>query len=512
MRKFFVTVTRACKVTPLFVMLLMVMAVCVQAVVGPADKSSLRILYVGTGPEKPLSELEQGGLFTDRKIELRKKRAADFEGLLNEYFEQVKVIYGEAFKEEMAADYDVTIIDTKLPAVVEEGGWITDPNTSEQKYIPPRYLTEQYDAATVMIGGPSGPIGEGRDLKIDYLCVCLDAHAHGMKLEHPIFHTPYKVDISLEERETQYLYHRGYTGRNLGDTMSVWRIQTEGYTEGTGFPPGLVSRGHGFDNGIDAEWISSGINGKNVEATAIGRHANFFFWGFSAAPEYMTDSAKLAFINSIHYISGFKGTKQVTRKIKGVELRPSLISKQWSASEEGRAAYSVYHDKKRQSILKKKADYQTKKDAGEELTVHEKMMLETVLVPPVNAPTPRFVEQLGGWDACWQYYVDNMSYFYPVLDGGYYKIVIDEDAKTLGIDNSDVQILDKAVAMLKAGEQVEVAQGFLMRYTKQSFDTADQWGNWLNQNRNNLYFSEGDGYKFIVVPHQHKSHKCGSCP
>jgi hypothetical protein len=50
-----------------------------------------------------------------------------------------------------------------------------------------------------------------------------------------------------------------------------------------------------------------------------------------------------------------------------------------------------------------------------------------------------------------------------------------------------------------------MAKRILLRYTKTSFDDfpdAKTWAAWLKQNRDRLYFSEGDGYKWIVIPEQ----------
>ena len=204
-----------------------------------AQKSDLSILYVGTNPEKPLTDRDrQRTANPDRAVKLRQTRAPDFEAFLQRYFNKVDVVYAENFQETMSANYDVTIIDTYLPA--KSGGRSIDPETGETVYTPEKYLSESYSDATIMIAEPSAFIGQGRQLKIDHLCLCLDAHAHGMKLDHPIFNSPYKVDITYEEQETPGNYKARYGGRNLGDTMPMWRMQTEGYHDGKGFPIGLV--------------------------------------------------------------------------------------------------------------------------------------------------------------------------------------------------------------------------------------------------------------------------------
>lgn len=70
----------------------------------------------------------------------------------------------------MASKYDVTIIDTYL--IPFEGGYEKDENGKIIGYNTRKYLTENYNAATIMIGEPSAFIGEGRDLKMDHLCLC----------------------------------------------------------------------------------------------------------------------------------------------------------------------------------------------------------------------------------------------------------------------------------------------------------------------------------------------------
>ncbi|MGQ1785431.1 hypothetical protein [Saccharicrinis sp. GN24d3] len=468
------------------------------------EKSDLNILYVGVNPEKGLSKRDSMySQHKERVLELQQKRSADFETLLKQYFNTVKVVYSEDFKEQMSAEYDVTIIDDYLPVL--SGGYIKNPETGEiTGYETRKYLSEEYDAATLMIGEPSAFTGEGRQLKIDHLCLCLDAHAHSMKLEHPIFNEPFKVDISYEDVKLTGNYHVRYGGRNLKETMPMWRIQTEGYRDEKGFPVGLVSAGYGFDNGMDAEWISSGTCDKGIEATAIGRHANFLHWGFVAAPEYMTESAKMAFVNAIHYIAPFKGAKQITRKIKGTMLRPYIREQQWTLSDEGSSRWLAYIEEGAKKQREQKKKFQAKKDAGETLTEMEEMMLqmpdrkETRAWSIRHEPQERKDKFGEDWAAYENYYKQNMDYFYAI--GNRYNVAVDEDAKVLGIANSDIKILDKAVEMWQKKGDAEMAQRILTRYTRESFTTADEWSTWLKKHHSKLYFSEGDGYKYIVLP------------
>ncbi|GAA4234612.1 hypothetical protein GCM10022291_14440 [Postechiella marina] len=472
---------------------------------GQSKKSDLKILYVGTNPDKPISERDlKYSTNPDRKLALQKKRASDFESFLNRYFETVTTIYGADFKETMSADYDVTIIDAYLTPFT--GGYEKDKNGQILGYKTRQYLTKSFNHATIMIGEPSAFIGEGRELKIDHLCLCLDAHAHGMKLEHPIFNTPNKITITYEKQKVPSNYKARYGGRDLRETMPMWRMQTEGYEDGKGFPIGLVSTGYAFENGIDAEWISSGKCAKGVEATAIGRHANFFHWGFAAAPEYMTDSAKLTFINAIHYIAPFKGAKQITRKIKRIPLREYTREQQWTVSDRGAKAWLHYINKDTLKSKEEKLKLQAKKEAGKTLSELEKMKLQMPIRKETREWTIRHEPQDlkdkfgNNWKAYEERYKENMNYFYPLPYKHYYQNAIDEDAKALGIPNNDIKLIDTAIKMLKKGGDVAMAKRILTRYTNENFKTEKEWVKWFKKNRNKLYFSEGDGYKYIILP------------
>lgn len=465
-------------------------------------KSNLKVLYVGYNPGKPVSpSILLGSKNKERTKSLIESRSSDFERFLKSYFSNVSVVYVDDYQEDLSKDYDVTIIDGYLPELPN-----SETESSDAVFTAKKYLTDSYDYATIMIGEPSARIGQGRQLKIDHLCLCLDAHAHGMKVEHPIFNRPYKVDFNYESIETPSNYKTRYSGRDLGDAMSVWRVQTEGYKDGKGFPVGLVSTGYGFDNGIDAEWISSGICDKGVEATAIGRHANFLHWGFIASPEYMTGSARLAFINAIHYMASYNGAKQITRKIKGVALKSSFREREWGLSDQGAAANLNGINKIMAKMRSYRDKIKRKKASGEILTEME----ESVLSMPAPEDKTRewtlrqipdeLKKQFGtDWSAYEEYYAENADYMYAI-PGEWYQSALDEDAKEIGIPINRVELLEKCVLMLSQDAHNSSALGILKRYTNERYDNAREWKQWLAANKHRLYFSEGDGYKFIVLP------------
>ena len=73
--------------------------------------------------------------------------------------------------------------------------------------------------------------------------------------------------------------------------MKMWEVQTMGYMKGSVLEPGLVSRGSGFTDAPDAEFISEGNHTKRPGQVALGRHGNFFHWGYAGAPEHIPRTA-----------------------------------------------------------------------------------------------------------------------------------------------------------------------------------------------------------------------------
>jgi hypothetical protein len=52
--------------------------------------------------------------------------------------------------------------------------------------------------------------------------------------------------------------------------------------------------------------------------------------------------------------------------------------------------------------------------------------------------------------------------------------------------------------MLEQKENVDLAQRVLERYTTQKFTTAAEWRAWFSANKNNLFYTEAGGFKFMV--------------
>ena len=233
------------------------------------------------------------------------------------------------------------------------------------------------------------------------------AGAHGVVPTHEIFQRPFKVDIQLTDEPTPEEYRHFPGGEELGKTMKMWKVQNKSFPE---IDPGLVSDPYGFGDSPDAEAISSGLNSKGPDSVAIGRHGNFFLWGFSAQPSDMTAEGQKCFLNSICYIKKFDGQKPLVAKTSSSRL--------WALVYVG--YLKTFND---QGLIKRLFPEDVRRRFGKD--------------PQKYA----------------QYYQENLECLHEVNR----RIVVDEDVKSLGLSNRKVELLDRCIAMLERGEKPELA-------------------------------------------------------
>ncbi|MCP2025830.1 hypothetical protein L1276_000970 [Flavobacterium sp. HSC-32F16] len=486
------------------VMLLLVLLFSIHAVLYAQQpkKENLSVLFVGFDPAVPVSEeiinspAGTGGMSPERFREDMKTRYNAFESYLKEYFTTVKAVDVKSYKMEMSKNYDVTIFDQSI-----------DPWEKAQyspKYKPAKYLTEDFDFATVFIGHTAPLLGGSIGLKLDWLCLCLDADAHHLKSEHPIFKGPFPVKLTMVVKPTPDGIFHYESGKDIPKEIPMWRVQTEGYLEGKGYRLGLVSRGDGFTDSPDAEYISGGVSSKDVGAVAIGRHGNFLLWGFSASPDYMTDEAKQVFANAVVYIKDFKGKKPIARKYDDrIIIRTEIddmIAKLNQESFEKFKGYMAEVNISMKEGVKKLSD---KKQSGAKLTEMEESILEAQS-QPIPIPTwEQYLQQtaqsfykpeyLKNVDKLKKYLLENKKFMYYDEKG----IYVDEDVKKLGIGNNDIKLLQKCITLLKSGKETELANAVLLRYTGMK-KTAQEWEKWLTDNSSKLFFTEAGGYKWLI--------------
>ena len=463
-------------------------------------KSNVSVLYVGGS-----SDMETFGVKVD-SVALQKdmaERTASFEKMLKQYFKTVGVVQGKDYAPDMSDNYDVTVFDGKLREleperlVRGEGGQILE-------RVAPRYLPEDFDRPAVMLVEMGETLGRRIGLKTDWYCLCLEADAHHFRAEHPIFNGPFKVEMTVRMQPTpEAAYHYAYYHDGpMPDSLPMWKVQIK--DEGAASRIGMVSRPWGFEDSPDAEYISSGVCAKTLDAVAIGRHGNFLHWGFSASPRYMTDEAKAVFANAIVYISQFAGQAPIARKYNDrIATREYLKELKYYATREAWQANVKLNEEFAAAMLKEKAEAEAKQAAGEELTEQERMMLGYTPAPVMSYEEhlkfyqKELFDQFGMDEQAYiAYYDANKDWFYG--GEGMYTLTLDEDVKAWGIPNNDLRLLDKAISEWEKGGEVVRAKRVLERYTLCRFTTPQEWRAWYEANKDRLFFTEAGGWLFMV--------------
>ncbi|MDR0544936.1 MAG: protein-disulfide reductase DsbD N-terminal domain-containing protein, partial [Odoribacteraceae bacterium] len=298
-------------------------------------------------------------------------------------------------------------------------------------------------------------------------------------------------------------FHYTYFTGPLPDSIPMWKVQTKGYATDTGFRIGMVARPWGFEDSPDAEYISSGVCAKTIDAVAIGRHGNFLHWGFAASPAYMTDEACTVLANAIVYIARFSGQGVIARKYNDrIATREYLKELKYLATRESYEDRLRSEEQSAREIAALQEKLRERVARGEELTYTESIIMARKQTPPIafedyiKRYQRDFFHLFGtNSDAYIAFYDANRDYFHG---SGFYHIEVDEDAKSLNIPNKDPRLLDAAISLLEKGEDVDKARRLLARYTLVDFDAPGEWRAWYERHRDRLFFTEAGGWLFLV--------------
>lgn len=277
----------------------------------------------------------------------------------------------------------------------------------------------------------------------------------------------------------------------------------------------MVSHGEGFEDSPDAEMISGGVCLKNAEAVALGRQGNYFMWGFSGSPDYMTDEAKDVFVNTVCYIKKYDYMPAIVKKVQ-IETRSGIDEKIYRISRDLYDKAIVSRKEGNERLLKAQKELRDKKAAGEDIGKGNEMFLKMPVTNAMESFEDYLKTQAGealfakfgtNTKLYHQYFRNNYEYFYPA---GTYGLQLDEDALKLKKSNRKLEILAQCISMLEKKQDETLAQRVLTRYTTENFGTAAEWKNWFNTNKSQLFFTEAGGFKFMIntfgkaVP-QHKT-------
>jgi hypothetical protein len=281
--------------------------------------------------------------------------------------------------------------------------------------------------------------------------------AHAGSLEHEIFSKPFKVEPKFEYCETPPNYHDCHLGEDkLPDSMKVWLVQKTGKRYGS-----VVARSYGFTDSPDAEAIVLGFNtGKEYGAVGIGRHGNFLQWGYWAPPSQMTEAGKKLFLNCICYIHKFDDKPPLIRRAS---------SHRWNA-------------------IRLAALISRIKDESFFSGTFSKDLME---------------KYKGDPNGLVQYYKKDFEFIYRDK-----VFLIDNELKSLGLkSNRQTETLERLISLLKDEKHADTARSLLTRYTNESFQSAEQWQSWFEDNKGRIFFSDVGGFKFFVAPEGYMKNK-----
>ncbi len=441
----------------------------------------MKVLYVGYDPARPMPEKTVYYMIPDSLLPgIYRARMADWKNFLTKQFTSVKAVDVRDYTAGMSDSVDVTILDAG-----------------------PVSLPANFDRPMILMHAMAPDVGLPIGLKFDWYCQCLEADALHIRMEHPIFHTPNEVKLTIKEKPTPGSFFNGFQGAATPATLPMWRVNTKGYGNGEPYLIGMVSHGEGFDDSPDAEAISGGVCLKNAEAVALGRQGNYFMWGFSGSPDYMTEEARKVFVNAVCYIRQFDHQLPMVKKVQ-------IENREWLDEQMYRIDTATYQkaiaSRKEGNIrLRRMQDsLRALKAEGKDIGRNNEMFLKMPMTDAVQS----FEEYVKGYagDELYakygtntalykKYYRDNYEYFYPQDT---YSVQLDKDVQRLGISNRKVEILEKCVQLLERNKDTALAMRVLRRYTVESFTTAGQWRKWLLENKSRLYFTESGGFKFMV--------------
>ncbi len=473
------------------------------------QSNELRVLYLGGQSE--WSNGEYGGpkkFATEEDFQQQvTERMNDFGELLRTYFDSVTVMRAADYRPEMSYNYDVTIFDGVPPTLVDREV-VKDENGRVTNVIPASYLPDDFSAASITIGCIGNTIGRSIGSKNDWYCLCLDADAHGMNLEHPIFNGPFKTSITLTKQPTpeDALHYQYFFDEPLPDSVMMWTVNTKGYKTEELFNAGMVSRPWGYTDSPDSEVMSSGVCAKTIDAVAIGRHGNFLTWGFIGGPKYMTEEAKTVFANAVVYMAQHNqapiARKYMDRRAFSDYVKECVYLCKYSTYLDRCQSDSIWYAEMRNTYETAKA----KKAKGEALTVNKEISLSRIPVPAYIRQTYAEFLQRYQKDLFAQFGEDESKYlnFYkeegPYIYGlpELYKIEVDEDAKAWQIPNNDIRLIEKAIDCLEQGMEIDRAKRILERYTLCEFTQPSEWRAWFNKYKDKIFFTESGGWLFMV--------------
>jgi hypothetical protein len=488
-------------------LLLTLFALCFVLGLSAQKKQNVSVLYVYGS-----ADLETTGLEVKPDPAVLAKSAAErtasFEKFLKKNFKTVKAVDAKDYHWSMSNNYDVTVLDGK-PNPIAPGIREVNDHGYMVRYERPQYFPLNFDRPIITIANFGEDMGRRIGTKNDWYCLCLEDKAHHWNATHPIFQgpVPVKFEAKMEPTPAPALEVAEMMGETLPAETLMFQMQTVNYVENPNYRIGMVSRPGGYLDSPEAEVISSGKCAKSIDAVALGRHANWFTWGFSASPAYMTDAAKALFVNAIVYMKQFAGQHPIAHKFNdGVATRDHIGMYRNRMS---RSSWEMYNESNRdfnRMVDSLKAVIRDQHSRGEEvdpnMAIYENFPEQKLITYReflLQQDRGKGLYKVFGTDekAYQEYYDKNYGWFWCPDDQ--YELVIDDEARYLGIANNDIKLLDKCITMLENNDpEKDIAETLLKRYTLCRFATPAEWRSWFNTYRDKLFFTESGGFLWLV--------------
>jgi len=205
-------------------------------------------------------------------------------------------------------------------------------------------------------------------------------------------------------------------------------------------------------NSIDAELIAKGTSGKGPNRGAIVRHGRFTLWAFEGPVDDMTDAGRRLFVNTVVYAAGHRGS--------------AVLEKRMTKTRDGPFSYLESARTRSPGLLGTLGRYLPEEARGKTIDETEAWLVEK---RPFLRAEGRVFE-------------------------------VDAFAEKLGIPNHKRELLEHCIANLRSKQNVQESVRELVRYTGQSEfgDSAEAWQDWYEANRDYLFFSDCDGFRFII--------------
>src|SRR5262245_59357983 len=133
----------------------------------------------------------------------------------------------------------------------------------------------------------------------------MDHQDHGLALDHVIFRAPHPVTFpgvatprqKNHEGARSVLYPNG-----VGETFTLVAFEHDKPKDD--WNPTLVNHEGFFTDVPGFESLAEGHSAKCLGSLSLARQGKWFYWGYPADPDRLTDPAKDTLANVLHYMRG----------------------------------------------------------------------------------------------------------------------------------------------------------------------------------------------------------------